>query len=220
MRLVFLGPPGAGKGTQARVEAERLGIPQISTGDMFRAAIAAGTPLGIEAKKRIDAGGLVPDAVTVGLVRERVAQADCARGYVLDGFPRTLPQAEALDTLLTELGQRLDGVINFDVPDADVVARLGGRRVCRQCGATYHVTFNPSARGAQCAACDGELYQRSDDSEDAIRARLVTYAAQTQPLIAYYRESGRLFDIAAAAPIAEVQATLREVLDRLAAGHR
>ena len=126
MRLVFFGPPGAGKGTQARVTAEELGIPQISTGDMFRAAMAAGTPLGVEAKKHIDQGGLVPDAVTIGLVRERVAQADAARGYILDGFPRTLPQAEALDALLAELGQKLDGVVNLAVPDAEVVKRLGG----------------------------------------------------------------------------------------------
>lgn len=218
MRLVFFGPPGAGKGTQARVTAGQLGIPQISTGDMFRAAMAAGTPLGREAKKHIDQGNLVPDAVTIGLVRERVTQADCARGYILDGFPRTLPQAEALDALLAELGQKLDGVVNLAVPDAEVVKRLGGRRVCRACGATYHVVFNPSPAGERCGACAGEMYQRSDDTEAAIRARLTNYTAQTAPLIGYYERSGRMHTIDGAAPIDGVRAALREVLDRIAAG--
>lgn len=218
MRLVFLGPPGAGKGTQARVAAQSLGVPQISTGEIFRAAIAAGTEMGRQAKKHIDAGGLVPDDVTVGIVRDRLVQPDCQKGYILDGFPRTLPQAEALDRLLAELHTALDGVVNFAVPDDEVVARLAGRRVCRACGETYHVRFNPSPKGERvCGACGGELYQRSDDSEAAIRQRLVTYNQQTEPLIGYYRAAGRLRDIAANAAIETVQQSLREVLAGLAA---
>lgn len=217
MRLVFLGPPGAGKGTQARVAALSLGVPQISTGEIFRAAIAAGTLMGTLAKKHIDAGGLVPDEVTVGIVRDRLVQPDCQKGYILDGFPRTLPQAEALDLLLTELGTTLDGVVNFAVPDEGVVARLAGRRVCRTCGETYHLRFNPSPKGSACGACGGELYQRSDDSEAAIRQRLVTYNQQTEPLIGYFRASGRLRDVDADAAIEQVQQSLREVLAELAA---
>lgn len=189
MRLILLGPPGAGKGTQAKLLTERLRVPQISTGDMLRAAVAAGTPLGREAKACMERGALVPDDVIIGLVRERLQAPDCAAGYILDGFPRTVAQAEALAGLP---GVRLDHVLSLEVPSEDVVRRIAGRRTCAQCGAMYHVTFSPSREPGRCDACGGPTVQREDDREETVRRRLAVYAEQTAPLLAYYQAAGLL----------------------------
>lgn len=190
-----MGPPGAGKGTQAQRLVEVLGIVHVATGDLFRAAISQGTPLGREAKKYLDAGQLVPDEVTVGMVRERLQQPDCQKGFLLDGFPRTVPQAEALGEILAGAGQDLDAVLNIDVPEEKLVARLTGRRVCRQCGANYHVEYNPPRVPGVCDRCGGELYQRSDDTEETVRRRLEVYRQQMAPLLSYYRNLGLLKEI-------------------------
>src|SRR5574341_126094 len=186
MRWILLGPPGAGKGTQAKRLVERLGVPQLSTGDMLRRHVAEGTPLGREAKGYMDRGALVPDAVLIGMMRERVKAPDCARGYILDGFPRTPAQAEALGAMLKELGTPLDGAISLEVPEAVLVPRLGGRWTCRSCQAMYHVTDDPPRVAGRCDRCGGELYQREDDREETIRRRLQVYREQTEPLIGYY----------------------------------
>ncbi len=209
MRLIFLGPPGAGKGTQARELARQWGVPQIATGDMLREAIAARTALGMEAKRYYDRGELVPDDVIVCLIGERLRAADAAKGFILDGFPRTIPQAEALDRLLKELGPSLDGVIYFDVGEPELVRRLTGRRVCRTCGTTFHVMSAPPKRAGVCDRCGGELYQRVDDTEDTVRHRLGVYERQTSPLLAYYEGRGLLTRIAADGPIDEVRAAIR-----------
>ena len=211
MRWIFLGPPGADKGTQAARLAQRAGVPQIATGDMFRAAVREGTPLGREAKRYMDAGQLVPDHVTLGLVRERLAQPDCRAGFLLDGFPRTVAQAEGLEAVLAELGVWLDGVLYFDVPDAVVVERLSGRRVCPACGATYHVRFDPPQVEGRCDRCGAELVQRPDDREETVRQRLEVYRRQTQPLVDYYRDAGLLHTVAADRPIAEVEAEIARI---------
>ncbi|QIA28032.1 adenylate kinase [Thermaerobacter sp. PB12/4term] len=211
MRWIFLGPPGAGKGTQAARLAQRAGVPQIATGDMFRAAVREGTPLGLEAKRYMEAGQLVPDEVTLGLVRERLAQPDCRNGFLLDGFPRTVPQAEGLNEVLAGLGVRLDGVLYFDVPDAVVVERLSGRRVCPACGATYHVRFEPPQVEGRCDRCGAELVQRSDDREETVRQRLAVYRQQTEPLVRYYREAGLLHTLDAGQPIDAVEAEIARI---------
>jgi len=204
MRVILLGPPGAGKGTQARQLAARWGVPQIATGDMLRDAVAAGTALGRQAKQHMDAGELVPDAVIIGLVAERLAQPDARTGFVLDGFPRTVVQAEALDRLADGHGLSLDRVVLFEIDDGELVRRLTGRRVCRACGRNYHVVFSPPARADRCDACDGTLYQRSDDEEDTVRRRLSVYARDTRPLIEYYRRRGLLETIPGAGPVEQV----------------
>jgi adenylate kinase len=196
MRVVLLGPPGAGKGTQARRLAARWSVPQISTGDMLREAVVQGTRLGVEARRYMDAGELVPDAVIIGLVRERLAQPDGRKGFVLDGFPRTAAQAEALDRLLEAEGTPLERVVLFEMPDEEPVARLGGRLVCRSCGRNYHRTLSPSRAPGRCDACGGELYQRTDDEEATVRRRLAVYARDTRPLVDYYRRRGLLAPIA------------------------
>ncbi|TVX84807.1 adenylate kinase [Paenibacillus agilis] len=195
MNILFMGPPGAGKGTQAERIVTEFGIPHISTGDAFRAAMREETPIGLKAKEYIDQGLLVPDDVTVGIVRERLAQPDCEKGFLLDGFPRTLAQAEALDDMLGTLGRKLDHVINLSVDRELLLARLTGRRICKSCGATYHVIFNPPQQVGVCDKCQGELYQRSDDSEEKVGTRLDEYINKTAPLLNYYGDKGLLRDV-------------------------
>lgn len=190
-----MGPPGAGKGTQAQFLTKKLNIPHISTGDMFRKAVKEGTPLGLEAKRYMDTGKLVPDEVTIGIVKERLAEADCQRGFLLDGFPRTVPQADALEQTLQELGVKIDYVINIAVSREALLERLTGRRVCRSCGATYHLIYSPPREKDKCDHCGGELYQRSDDSETTVANRLDVYEEQTAPLIEYYEKKGLLLNI-------------------------
>jgi len=192
MNIILIGPPGAGKGTQAKRMIVRLGVPQISTGDMFRAAVKEGTPMGLKAKEYMDKGGLVPDEVVIGVVGERLKKDDCVKGYVLDGFPRTLEQARALDELLEKSGSKLDHVVVIDVPDDFLVSRLTGRLTCRDsaCGNMHHmVTYKPKVEG-KCDKCGGELYIRDDDKEATIRQRLTNYHNQTSPLIEYYTKKG------------------------------
>lgn len=192
MRLVLLGAPGAGKGTQAKKLIEKHGIPQISTGDLLRAAVAAGTQLGKEAKSFMDKGELVPDRVVLGMVAERLKQDDSKKGYILDGFPRNTAQAEALDTMLRELKMPLNAALSVDVPKEDLMKRLTGRRTCRSCNQMYNIYFSPSKKESICDKCGGELYQRDDDREETIRKRLDVYEAQTAPLIDHYKKAGIL----------------------------
>jgi adenylate kinase len=190
MRLVLLGAPGVGKGTQAKKLIEKYGIPQISTGDILRKAVADGTPLGKEAKVIMDKGELVPDKIVLGLVEERVKQADCKKGFILDGFPRNTAQAEALDKLLNDLQMPLDSALSVDVPKEDLMKRLTGRRTCKKCQQMYNVYYSPPKKGAICDKCGGELFQRGDDKEETIKKRLDVYDAQTAPLIDYYSKKG------------------------------
>ena len=214
MRVLFLGPPGAGKGTQARDLAQEWGVPQIATGDMLRDAMAADTPLGREAKQYYDRGALVPDDVIVGMIADRLAQPDAKRGFILDGFPRTIGQAEALGRLLESLGQPLDRVLFFDVSEAELLRRLTGRRVCRQCGATYHVVSAPPRQAGVCDRCAGELYQRADDGEATVRNRLNVYATQTTPLLDYYRQRSLLTSVPGEGSIAEIRTAVRKAVER------
>ena len=211
MQLLLMGPPGAGKGTQAVKLAEKFKIPQISTGDMFRAAVAEGTELGKKAKACMDAGTLVPDEVTVGIVRERLAKDDCKGGFILDGFPRTVEQAEALGKILNELGMTLTKVLNIHVPAEDLIARAVGRRICKNCGATYHVKFNPPKTDV-CDNCGGELFQRADDNEETMKKRLSVYEESTRPLIDYYKKVGVYAEIDGRQPIEKVTEELVNVL--------
>jgi len=212
MRIILLGPPGAGKGTQAKLLIERLGIPQISTGDMLRAAVKDSRPLGRQAKAYMDRGALVPDDVIIGLVRERLQAPDCARGYILDGFPRTVAQAEALEKTLGELHLNLDHVLCLDVPSEDLVVRIAGRRTCRQCGAMSHARFSPTRRDGVCDACGGQTYQRDDDREETVRRRLTVYAEQTAPLVRFYDGRGLLRRIAGTGEIGEIFARMVQSL--------
>ena len=208
MRLVFLGPPGAGKGTQATRFAEGRGIPLISTGEILRQAIRLATPTGLTAKKYVDSGELVPFEIILQLVRDRLQDSDAAAGWVLDGFPRNLAQAEAFATLLGELGVELDRVVYIEVSEEAVVQRLSGRRVCKGCGHTYHVEFSPPSAEGVCDECQGEVHQRSDDTREAIVNRLQVYGTETDPLVAYYQERGQLLTIAGGRAIKEVAASL------------
>lgn len=208
MKLIFLGPPGAGKGTLAAKAVDILGVPHISTGAIFRAAIAAKSPLGLKVKAIIDSGKLVDDQTTIELVKERLAQDDARKGYILDGFPRTIPQAEALATF-----SAVDRVVNFDIPDASVVERLSGRLVCRGCGANFHSSFMKPKKDGVCDACGGELYTRDDDKKEAIVKRLEVYRAQTAPLIDHYRAKGVLTDVDARPAVDEVVANFRKALN-------
>ncbi len=212
MRLILLGPPGAGKGTQAKLLVNRFAIPQVSTGDMLRAAVKAGTRLGQEAKRYMDQGALVPDAVIIGLVRERLRQPDCAGGYILDGFPRTVAQAEALEKTLAALHASLDHVVSLEVPTEDLVLRIAGRRTCRNCGAMYHVRFSPSQTDGRCDACGGPTYQRDDDHEETVRRRLGVYAEQTTPLISFYEARGLLRRVPGTGEIAEISQRISAAL--------
>ena len=212
MYILLMGPPGAGKGTQAEKLIDEFKIPHISTGDMFRAAVSAGTELGKEAKKYMDAGGLVPDVVTIGIVREGLSKPECANGFILDGFPRTEEQAVALDGLLKDLGIKLTGVFNISVPDSELVARVVGSRICKACGATYHVSFNPSKVEDVCDKCGGNLYQRNDDKEETVVNRLHAYHEQTEPLIEYYKKQGLYKEIDGLQPIDKVYADVKASL--------
>jgi len=210
MNLVLLGPPGAGKGTQAKMLIEAYGIPQISTGDMLREAVKNQTPLGLEAKKFMDAGQLVTDEIVIGLAKDRIAQPDCDKGFMLDGFPRTVAQAEALDVMLGEMNKALDHVISIEVPNSELMGRLTGRRTCKDCGQGYHMIFDPPAKEGVCDKCGGELFQRDDDNEETVANRLEVYDSQTKPLIDYYQGKGLL------RPVDGVGA-MSEVLDRIKA---
>jgi adenylate kinase len=211
--LVLLGPPGAGKGTQAERISELYGIPHISTGDIFRDNLRRGTELGLKAKEYMDRGELVPDEVVIGIVRNRLAEPDCDKGFVLDGFPRTVAQADALKEMLASMGKSINHVLNIQVPDQTVVERLTARRTCRSCGAIYHLKFNPPREEGRCDACGGELYVRDDDREETVRARLEEYRSKTQPLIDYYRAEGLLRDIDGGASMEEVLDSIRKVLE-------
>lgn len=204
MDFILLGPPGAGKGTQAKLMIDKWNTPQVSTGDILRAAVREGTTLGVEAKGFMDRGELVPDRVVIGIIAERLREEDATDGFVLDGFPRTIPQAEALQEILDDLGRNIDHVISIEVDDEELVNRLTGRRMCKECGESFHVVFNPSAREGICDRCSGELYQRDDDKEATIRQRLAVYSEQTQPLIAYYEKQGKLRRIEGTGSIEEI----------------
>ncbi|MBG9585721.1 MULTISPECIES: adenylate kinase [Bacillaceae] len=195
MNLVLMGLPGAGKGTQAEKIVQKYGIPHISTGDMFRAAIKDETDLGLKAKSFMDKGELVPDEVTIGIVRERLSKDDCEKGFLLDGFPRTVAQADALENILSDLNKKINYVINIDVDQSILMERLTGRRICKDCGATYHLVFNPPAKDGVCDRCGGELYQRADDNEATVQNRLDVNIKQTKPLLDFYETKGYLRNI-------------------------
>ena len=212
MRLVLLGPPGAGKGTQAKRLEGHFAIPQISTGDILRQAVKDETPLGKQAKAFMDRGELVPDSVIIDIVDDRLSAADCQSGFLLDGFPRTVTQAEALDRMLARRGLALDGAVSLRVARDELVARLTGRRTCRQCGAMYHLRFNPSKEAGICDRCGGELYQRADDREETIAARMEVYEREAAPLHAYYRGTGLLREVDGAG---STQQVFDAILDRM-----
>jgi adenylate kinase len=215
MRIVLLGAPGAGKGTQAKKLVEKYGIPQVSTGDILRQAVADGTPLGLEAKKYMDKGELVPDEVVIGLVKERLQQEDCQKGFILDGFPRNTAQAETLDKVLDEMGRPLQLALNVDVDFDVLMKRLTGRRTCRQCGQMYNIYYNPPQKEGVCDKCGGELYQRDDDKEETIRKRLEVYQSQTAPLIEYYQKKGILQSVNGVGNIDEIFANICAIVDKL-----
>ena len=212
MRIVLLGAPGAGKGTQAKILIEKYGMPQISTGDLLRAAVAAGSALGKEAKSYMDKGELVPDSVVLGMVEERMKQDDCKKGYILDGFPRNTAQAEALDKMLASLNMSLTAALSVDVPLEDLMKRLTGRRTCKSCGQMYNVYFKAPAKEGVCDKCSGELFQRDDDKEATIKKRLEVYTAQTEPLIGYYKGKGILKSVAGTGSIDEIFKKVTEAL--------
>ena len=212
MKLIMLGAPGAGKGTQAKRIAAKYGIPHISTGDIFRANIKEGTELGKEAKQYMDQGLLVPDELVCDLVVDRIQQSDCEKGYVLDGFPRTIPQAEALTAALEKLGTGIDYAINVEVPDANILNRMGGRRACLGCGATYHVEFNPPKQEGVCDTCGAELVLRDDDKPETVQKRLDVYHEQTQPLIDYYTKAGKLAEVDGTKDMDDVFAAIVDLL--------
>ena len=209
MRVAFLGPPGAGKGTQARELAREWGVPHVATGDMLRDAAAAGTPLGREAKGYMDKGALVPDDVIIRMIAERLRRPDAGRGFLLDGFPRTIAQAEGLEHLLKDLGQPLERVVYFDVSEPELLRRLTGRRVCRACQTAFHLVSAPPTKAGVCDRCGGQLYQREDDSEATVRHRLGVYARQTAPLLDWYRGRGLLVSVPGEGPIETIRGAIR-----------
>lgn len=212
MRIILMGPPGAGKGTQAALLAEQESIPHISTGDIFRANMSQGTPLGKLAKEYVNAGKYVPDDVTNAMVQDRLGQKDCQKGFILDGYPRTSDQAQALDGMLQELDLPLDGVVKIDVPDRLLVERAEGRRVCRSCGATYHVKFNAPTVAGICDKCGGELYQRSDDTAEKVTVRLNEYHSLTTPVLAYYKSKGLVRTVNGDQAMEAVTAAIKEAV--------
>ena len=213
MNIVLLGAPGAGKGTQAKLLIDKYKIPQISTGDLLRAAVSAGTSLGKEAKSYMDKGELVPDSVVLGMVEERLKQDDCKKGYILDGFPRNTAQAEALDKMLASLNMPLNAALSVDVPFEDLMKRLTGRRTCKSCGQMYNIYFKAPKKEGACDKCSGELYQRDDDKEETIKKRLEVYTAQTAPLIDYYKNKGILKAVEGVGSIDEIFKKVRAVLE-------
>ncbi|ADQ06751.1 adenylate kinase [Caldicellulosiruptor hydrothermalis 108] len=212
MRLILLGAPGAGKGTQAEYLSKRFSIPHISTGDILRENVKNETELGKKAKEYMDKGLLVPDEIVIEIVKDRLSKEDCKNGFLLDGFPRTIAQAEALDKVLQELGQKIDKVLNIEVPDEKILERMSGRRICKNCGASFHVIYRPPQKEGVCDVCGGELYQREDDKEETVKKRLEVYHAQTQPLIDYYKAKGLLVVAYGQEEIAD---TTKEVLKAL-----
>ncbi|PEV98685.1 adenylate kinase [Bacillus cereus] len=216
MNLILMGLPGTGKGTQAEQIVAKYNIPHISTGDMFRAAMKAETEMGLQAKSFIDKGALVPDEVTIGIVRERLSQEDCVRGFLLDGFPRTVAQASALEEIMKDLGKKIDYVLNINVDSGLLLKRLTGRRICKECGATYHLEFNPPAKADVCDKCGGELYQRSDDNEETVANRLDVNIKQTKPLLDFYEELGYLQSINGEQDINKVFADIDVLIGGLA----
>jgi adenylate kinase len=212
MNLILLGPPGAGKGTQAKILSLRLSVPQISTGDILRGAVKDETPMGIKARAFMDSGSLVPDSVVVGIVEERLQKPDCVNGFILDGFPRTVAQADALKSMLYGAGKRIEHVVSIDVDKEELLGRITGRRTCLACGKGFHLKFSPSRCGDKCDECGGDLYQRDDDSEVTMRKRLEVYAAQTAPLIAYYSEEGLLRHVIGTGTVESIQ---QDILSRI-----
>jgi adenylate kinase len=215
MHIILMGPPGAGKGTQAALLAEQEQIPHISTGDIFRANMGQGTPLGKLAKQYVDAGKFVPDDVTNAMVKDRLAQDDCKKGFILDGYPRTADQAQALAGMLADLSLSLDAVVKIDVPDPLLVERAEGRRVCRNCGATYHVKFNPPAVPGVCDKCGGELYQRSDDTAEKLQVRLTEYHQQTAPVLEYYQSKGLVKTVNGDQPMESVTVAIKKAVAKV-----
>lgn len=212
MNIMLFGAPGAGKGTQAKYIIEKYGIPQISTGDILRAAVKEGTPMGLEAKACMEAGKLVSDEIIIGIIKDRLAKDDCKKGFILDGFPRTIAQAEALEALMKKMNIKLDKVISLNVPDELIVGRVVGRRVCKDCGASFHVEFNPPKVEGVCDFCGGELVQRKDDSAETVGKRLNEYHAQTAPLFDFYMERGILADIDGTKEIDEITKEIFNIL--------
>ncbi|GLB30174.1 adenylate kinase [Lacrimispora amygdalina] len=212
MKIIMLGAPGAGKGTQAKKIAEKYQIPHVSTGDIFRSNIKEGTQLGRKAKEYMDQGALVPDELTIGMLMDRIQQEDCKNGYVLDGFPRTIPQAESLQKAITEMGQKIDFAINVDVPDENIINRMSGRRACISCGATYHIVYNPSKISGMCDVCGSELVLRDDDKPETVKKRLAVYHDQTRPLIDYYKEAGVLVNVDGTQELNKVFSDITDIL--------
>jgi adenylate kinase len=213
MNLILLGPPGAGKGTQAKILIKKYGIPQISTGDILRSAVKEQTPMGVKAKGFMDSGALVPDEVVVGIVEERIGKPDCAEGYILDGFPRTVAQADSLTVMLRNKGAGIDHVISITVDNEELLKRITGRRTCKGCGAGYHVLYDPPKQADVCNECGGELYQRDDDREETMRRRLEVYEEQTSPLIAYYMDRNLLRTVDGMGDIDDIQRKLIELIE-------
>ena len=214
MKIIMLGAPGAGKGTQAKQIADKYGVPHISTGDIFRANIKNGTELGKKAKEYMDQGLLVPDELTCDLVMDRIQQDDCKNGFILDGFPRTIPQAEALTAALEKIGQKMDYAIDVEVPDDNIINRMSGRRACVACGGTYHIKFNPTKKEGICDACGGELILRDDDKPETVKQRLTVYHDQTQPLIDYYTKEGILKEVDGTLDLQAVFAEIVKILEK------